>query len=113
MEEKSELQLHAKCYQWFHNTYPEYRGLLFHVNGKAKNAIEGNKFRAMGVVPGVPDLLLIFKCSVIGLELKKSTGVLSKEQLNVHAKWEKQGIKVHVVRSFSEFQEIVKSVIAS
>ena len=43
---KSENRIQQECYMWFHNTYPEYRGLLFAVpNGGARSAIEGKLFK--------------------------------------------------------------------
>ena len=106
----SEHALQSKCFIWHHNTYTEYRGLLFHVNNKARNAIEGNKFKALGCVAGVPDLIYIHRGKVFGIEMKFEDGTLSKEQKSIHAIWEQHGIKIYVCRSFEQFQEIIKEI---
>lgn len=108
---QSELSLQSKCYQWFHNKYPEYRGLLFHVNNKAKNSIEGNKFKAIGVVAGIPDLLFVFGGKLHPIEMKTEQGTVSADQKEIHEKWKLQGITPVVCRSFEQFQEIIISII--
>ena len=108
---QSELSLQSKCYQWFHNTYPELRGLLFHVNNKAKNAIEGNKFKAIGVVAWIPDLLFVFSGRLHPIEMKTEEGKVSPDQKEIHIKWEGQGIKTIICRSFEQFQDIIKKAI--
>ena len=106
----SEDQLQSSCFLWVHNNYPQLRGLLFHVpNGGNRNPREGNKLKAMGTIPGIPDLILIHPLTAF--ELKTSTGILSTDQKKIHAKWRDKGIDVHVIRSLDEFQRIVKSII--
>jgi len=112
----SEDQIQAKCYQWFHNTFPERRGLLFSVpNGGYRNKIEATKLKATGCVSGICDILYLYKpgvCSVIpiGIEMKTETGVVSPEQKKIHAIWEANGIKVYICRSFEQFQEIINEI---
>jgi hypothetical protein len=58
---KSEDRIQQECYRWFHNTYPELRGLLFHVpNGGKRDGREAKKLKTMGVVPGVADLIFLY-----------------------------------------------------
>lgn len=108
----SEDKLQQLCYLWFHNTYSQYRGLLFHpANGGSRNSREGAKFKSMGVVPGVADLLFIFKDTIWAIELKTETGTQSDKQ----KEWENviwvQGIDYCIVRSLKEFQRLIKSII--
>lgn len=58
------------------------RGLLFHVNQKARNAIEGNHNKAKGVVPGVSDLIYLRHISIgpLYIEMKTEDGIQSKDQ---------------------------------
>lgn len=109
----SEHKIQAQCYQFFHNSYPEYRGLLFHVNNKAKNIIEGNKMKALGVVSGIPDLVFVFDGKPFGIEMKTEIGTLSPSQKDIHAKWTKNGAKIYICRSFVQFQEIIKEIIST
>ena len=55
----SESRIQSQCFTWFWNKYPQYRGLLFHIpNGGKRTKVEAARLKAMGVVPGVPDLFL-------------------------------------------------------
>jgi hypothetical protein len=81
--------------------------MLFHVQNKARNAIEGNKFKAMGVVKGVSDMILILPGKVVFIELKTGTGFQSREQLEFQAKVQARGFEYRLIRSFKEFQEFI------
>jgi elongation factor P hydroxylase len=110
----SEDRIQQLSYQWFHNNYPMYRGLLFHVpNGGSRNAREGAKFKTMGVRPGVADFLFMLQGVTYNIELKTLTGKQSKHQLDWQRLVEQQGFKYFVVRSLSEFQELIKTIITN
>ena len=100
---KSEDQLQAQIFQYHWNTYPAERGLLFHVNNKARNAIEGNRFKAMGVISGVSDLIYLKPGGKpVMIELKTETGAQSAEQKKWQAAIEASGYEYRIVRSLSE-----------
>lgn len=108
----SEDRIQQECFLWFHNTYPQYRGLLFHpANGGSRNSREGAKFKSMGVVAGVADLLFIFKNTIWAIELKTETGTQSQKQ----KEWEDaiwvQGIDYCIVRNLKEFQSVIEKII--
>lgn len=108
----SEDKLQSLCYQWFWNNFPDYRRCLFHVpNGGYRNLKEAAKLKAIGVLAGVPDLLLVVNGSLVAFELKTQTGRLSDKQKMVHSAWIAQGIPVHVVRSLQEFQQLIQTYI--
>ena len=109
---KSEDRIQQECYFWFHNTYPELRGLLFHpANGGSRNSREGAKFKSMGVWPGVSDLIFIYKSKFYAIELKTEKGVQSKKQKD----WEDliwvQGFDYHIVRNLEEFKRLIQNII--
>lgn len=107
----SEDQLQAKCYQHFHNTFPEQRGLFFSVpNGGFRNKIEAMKLKSTGLVSGIPDLIYIYKSVPFGIEMKTETGDTSDAQKRIHAIWEANGIKVYICRSFEQFQQIINEI---
>ena len=109
----SEDQLQAKCYQWFHNTYPQYRGMLFHVpNGASRNIIEASKLKAMGVVPGIPDMILCINSKTTFFELKAENGRLSPAQIEIHKMLRLEGFDVHTVFSYDEFVRTIESLIS-
>jgi len=110
----SEDRLQSDCFQWFHNTYPDLRGLLWHVpNGGNRNAHEANKLKAMGVVAGVADLHFYYNGNLHLFELKTEIGRLSPAQELWLAKMEYQGAKVNIVRDFATFQYIINNLISN
>jgi len=99
----NEDQMQAFCWQWAVNTYPQVRGLLFAVPNQkgTKNIVEMMKLKAMGVVRGIPDLVLIrLTMPAIGLELKMENGVQSNEQKEIQKIWP----GYFVIRSFEQFE---------
>lgn len=109
---KSELQIQAAAFQWAWNTYPHTRRLLFHVpNGGYRSKVEAANMKASGVVPGIPDMLLLWKGRAHAFEFKTTSGRASPEQVKVHHAWIDQNIPVYVVRSVEDFKQIFKSII--
>jgi hypothetical protein len=104
---KSEEQLQAQIVEYHRAAYPEQQGLLFHVNNKARNRIEGNKMKAMGVQEGVSDLVWLCPGGVpLLLEVKFETG----DQTPAQKRWQHQvdaaGYRYQIVRTLSQAAEI-------
>ncbi len=121
----SESKLQSEMFLWAWNTYPQYRRMLFHINNKARNAVEGNKFKAMGVVRGPSDLALLAPGGrTIWIEVKvpeigelqaaefgiapRAEGKQSEEQEDFQRKAEAWGHTYVIVERMEEFQEVVK-----
>lgn len=108
----SEDQLQAACYQWFWNTYPTLRRTLWHVpNGGQRNAREGAKFKAMGVVAGVADLHWLYRGRLIVFELKVGSNTLSSAQVEWRTAIIAAGATWHEIRSLEQFQQVVKAAL--
>lgn len=108
----TEDRLQAECFKWFWNTYPELRRTLFHVpNGDNKNAISGARYKALGVVAGVPDLIWMINGTAICFELKTDVGVISEKQKAVHSKFKEQGITTYIIRDIETFRAIIEKEI--
>lgn len=91
----NEDQFQAATYMYINNNYPMFRKLVFHVpNQGAKNPKEGAKLKAMGVIAGVPDLILLKP--LCGIELKMPTGRIDPNQKEIHAHWGNNDIPVYV-----------------
>lgn len=103
---ESEDKLQSTCFQWHWNTFPDQRGRLFHVNQKARNAIEGNRMKAMGVVPGVSDLIYLRYPGPLFIEIKTETGTQSDEQKKFQQLVEGLGFQYIICRSFSQFKQL-------
>lgn len=60
-------------------------------NGGKRGVITGAILKAMGVVPGVPDLIFLMKGQFYALELKPERGVHSKAQKEVALRIDEAG----------------------
>jgi hypothetical protein len=103
----SEIQLQAACFQWFWNTYPDERGLLYMNYNNAKNQSHGAILKAIGMVAGVADLTLLTKNGAMFIELKTEVGKQSPTQKQWEAKVREYGYQYHVVRTLEEFKSLV------
>ncbi len=83
----------------------------FHVpNGEARDAITGAKLKRMGVIPGVPDLMLIVDGKSHGLEIKSDKGLLSASQKVFREDMENAGGFYHVAKSVDEAIGILSGI---
>jgi hypothetical protein len=103
----AELPLQAQCFQWHWNNFPKERQMMFHCNNKAANAIEGNKFKAMGVVKGVSDLIYICKDKVVFIEMKTEKGVQRPDQKTFQDKVQQLGHEYWVIRNLEDFKKLI------
>ena len=104
---QSEDQLQAQIFQWHWNNIPAERGLLFHVNNKARNKIEGMHMKAKGVVPGVVDLVYLKPDGKpVLMELKIETGTQSDDQRKWQLAVEAAGYRYVIIRSIEQAQQI-------
>ena len=115
----NEGKIQAECFTWFHNTYPQYRGLLFHCpneNDRAdSNPIQGAIRKSLGVVPGVADLILLVPRPGHGallIEMKDAKGTQKSRQVEWQKIVERQGYIYKICRSLEEFQEIIIKYLA-
>lgn len=105
----NELQLQAEIFKWHWNNHPKERGLLFHVNNKARNRIEGNKFKAMGVIPGVSDLIYLRPGGKpIFIELKTDEGSQSPAQKDWQKAVQGVGYDYRICRDLETFKTYIK-----
>lgn len=107
---RSEEIEQARVIKWSHKLVvralmPELRW-LFHVpNGGLRSALAGAQMKALGVKPGVPDLILpVSRNHTNGLiiEMKSATGSTTPEQKAWLEHFEAQGWRVQVCRSAIE-----------
>lgn len=109
----TETQLHAQCYQWYHNQFrfTEWIGMLHHNDNNSYNAIEGNRKKTMGVIPGTSDFELIGYGWVDFIEMKIPGGTQSADQREFQRKVEARGHRYTILFSFVEFQRhIIKRI---
>lgn len=94
--------------QWFKRTYPEVR--IFHIpNGGRRSASEAAKFKAMGVVPGVPDLYV--PAWALWIEMKRQKGgSVSLDQKDWHNYLISIGHKVIVAKGCEDAKKRLTSL---
>lgn len=109
---ESEDRLQQKCFIWFWNTYPKLRKTLFAVpNGGARSAREGALFKETGVVAGVSDMILLHNERGYCFEMKTVVGVQSIKQKEWEAIIKKQNVPYYIVRSLTEFKNLITAII--
>jgi hypothetical protein len=95
--------------QLIRSKYPEI--LAIHVpNGGKRNAIEGAKFKKMGVVAGVPDIMIFNpsgKWIGLAIELKTSGGSIRPTQLLFHGQLTKLGWCVWIAWNLDDVDHIL------
>ena len=105
----SEARLQSECFLWFHNTHPHLRGRLFLVNNTPKNATDGARLKAMGMVKGVSDMIYLrVDHPPLCLEFKLPTGKQSREQVTWQNLAEATGAEYRIIRTFDEFRDAIK-----
>jgi predicted type IV restriction endonuclease len=105
---KTESRLQQDCYLWFHNTFPQYRGLFFEINNNSENAREGMRHRCLGRVKGVADTCLLAPGGVtVFIEFKTETGVQSSAQKEWEIMATSTGHRYCIVRSEEEFKNLI------
>ena len=106
----TEARLQAECFQWHWNTYPNQRGLLFMVHNSPRNAIDGNRLKAQGMVAGVSDMICLRDNQPpLCIEIKLPKGKQQANQIAWQEIAESTGAKYVVVRSLDEFQDVIES----
>lgn len=106
----SENQLQALCYTWFHNSFPDERGLLCYNLNNSRNKIDGMANKAMGLQKGRSDMVYYTALGAVMIEFKTESGIQSPEQ----KEWEKHitsvGYPYHIIRSFEQFKELINAL---
>lgn len=74
--------------------------------GKRSKGVAG-KLKAMGVKPGVPDVLILHAGLLYCIELKQPGNSPSPQQRDFHAALKSQGVPIAVAQSLAEVEEAV------
>ena len=110
----TELQLQAKCCQWYWNEFRFTSAkLCLHTNmNNSFNRIEGARNKSLGVIPGVSDCEFIDEGCVWFLEFKLPGGKQSPEQIQFQTMVEERGMKYLLIFSFEEFSSFIRKRIS-
>jgi len=105
--QSNEDRLQAEAYKWFHNTYPQLRGLLCYNHNNSRNKIEGAKNKAMGLQKGRSDMVLYLKGRAFMIEWKTEKGKQHGKQKEWQELIEANGFSYYIVRSVNEFKHLI------
>jgi hypothetical protein len=106
----TEHQIQAQIVAYFNTSFPTLRKCLFHVNNKARNSIEGAKFKALGTVAGVSDLILIATGQTLYIELKDDKGKQQPDQMEFQRQITALNHQYHIIRSLEEFKALLNTL---
>jgi len=106
-KKQSEDKIQSDCYVWFHNTYPNLRGLLCYNLNNSKNKIDGARNKAKGLIAGRSDMVLYYQSNAIMIEFKTSDGSQSVGQKEWESLVRNQGFQYYIVRSLEEFKSLI------
>jgi hypothetical protein len=107
MRLQPEQQLQVECVQWMKRHLSK-QVVFFHVpNGGKRGMREAVIFKAMGVVAGVPDLIVTWPGVIAAIEMKAGRGRASPEQIAMQDRLKACGWHVAEARSLSDFQSIL------
>lgn len=107
----SEDRLQQECYLWFHNTYPEYRGLLNYNLNNSANVLQGKKNKSMGLQKGRADMVFYFEGKAYMLEMKTLNGYQSLKQKQWQQAIECAGFKYFIIKTLKMFKYVVNNII--
>ena len=82
--------------------------IIFSVPNESSNAKEQMYKKALGLMAGVSDLIIITESEVIFVEVKTPTGTQSKSQKEFQSKVEKLGYRYLLVRGLEDFKQKIK-----
>lgn len=84
--------------------------IAFHVpNGGKRGKAEAGRLKAMGTLAGVPDILIIARGTLFGLELKTPAGRLSAAQKTMRERFTRTGAEYALARSVAEARDHLMS----
>jgi hypothetical protein len=105
---KDEDSLCMACTKWFDRVVGRPYDFIHIPNGGSRNALEGAKFKRMGVRAGVPDYLVSkFGLPVGYMEFKFGKNGLQDTQ-KAFKSYVEENFKIAVIRSFDEFKTKLK-----
>jgi hypothetical protein len=103
----SEDFLHSSCYLWFHENYPELRGLLCYNLNNSRNKIQGMMDKGKGLQRGRSDLVFYYNGKATMIELKTENGTQEPDQKKWQSKIESAGFEYFIIRSLNEFKSVI------
>ena len=98
-----EDQIHRAILDYFRWALP-HGWIVFHpANGGKRDKVTAAKLKGLGVVAGIPDLMIVGpECFLAVIEVKTATGRLSLEQAKMKDKFMDLGVPYAIARSIDD-----------
>ena len=101
---KSEGKIQQECVIYFRNNNLKTNNLIFSVPNEGKSAAEQMYKKAIGMMAGVSDTIIIMQNKIIFCEFKDDHGKQSDKQIIFQKKVENLGFEYWLIRSIEEFK---------
>lgn len=109
---QSEDKFQSDCYLWFHENFPQYRGLLCYNLNNSRNKIRASMDKSMGLQKGRSDMVLYFKGLAYHIELKVNGGTQSPDQKKWQSVIQNAGFRYYVINdSVQDFKDLINGII--
>lgn len=103
--ELTERKIHRSVIEWMKQVRTA-DWFFFHVpNEGLRSPKTGKFFKLLGMVPGIPDLVIVFDAQAFFIELKKEGGKVTETQDDCHERLKRAGARVAVCRSIEDVRE--------
>jgi len=107
----TEAQLQAKCIQYAWNQHPETRGLIYANYNNPKNAGHGAHLKAIGLIPGVADITILWQGKAYFVELKAEGGRQNKAQIEWQDLVNANGFEYNLINTFETWQKLLRRIL--
>lgn len=105
---KTEARIQQEIVMWYKNNFclnhTNPQNIIFSVPNESKSKRETLQKKAIGMMSGVSDLIIIKQKQVLFVEVKTPTGVQSKSQKIFEKLVTNLGFKYYLVRSLDDFK---------
>lgn len=114
---KTEARIQQDCVKWFRNNYclrhhvPQL--VMFSVPNEGFDVIEQVRKKAIGMMSGVSDTIILFPGRVVFCEFKDDIGRQKESQIDFEKKVTALGFTYWMVRTQEEFERLVLKEIAA
>ena len=110
---KSESKIQQECFMYFTNTFclkhHNPRLLMFSIPNESSNAVEQMRKKAMGLIAGVSDTIIVFEDKVVFCEFKDEKGRQSERQIEFEQRVKQLNYEYWLVRSLDQFKTLVQN----
>ncbi|MEH6476674.1 MAG: VRR-NUC domain-containing protein [Sneathiella sp.] len=107
----AEYVLQCNVVKFLHSALPK-DCVFFHVpNGEERNLQAAIRLKKAGVLAGIPDLVFVYRGTVIFIEMKAGKGPMTESQKREFPRLEYAGFPVSICKSIAEVEDVLRPII--